>query len=96
MTVREMIAQLIWVPAWAGEPGDNFRQVEELVVKYGIGGVIFFEGNTCSTGRFYRSVSMQSPRIPLIIAQDAEWGTGMRLGGCGRFSLPDDPRGPSG
>ena len=44
MTVREMIAQLIWVPAWAGEPGDNFSQVEELVVKYGIGGVIFLRG----------------------------------------------------
>ena len=55
MTVREMIAQLIWVPAWAGESGDNFRQVEELVVKYGIGGVIFFEGNTAAQVDFTRA-----------------------------------------
>jgi len=78
MTVREMIAQLIWVPAWAGEPGDNFRQVEELVVKYGIGGVIFFEGNSAAQVDFTRRLDSIT-RIPLIIAQDAEWGTGMRL-----------------
>jgi beta-glucosidase-like glycosyl hydrolase/CubicO group peptidase (beta-lactamase class C family) len=78
MTVREMIAQLIWVPAWAGEPGDNFRQVEELIVKYGIGGVIFFEGNTAAQVDFTRRLDSITG-IPLIIAQDAEWGTGMRL-----------------
>ncbi len=78
MTVREMIAQLIWVPAWAGEPGDNFRQVEELVVKYGIGGVIFFEGTTAAQVDFTRRLDSITG-IPLIIAQDAEWGTGMRL-----------------
>jgi len=78
MTVREMIAQLIWVPAWAGDAEDNFRQVEELVIKYGIGGVIFFEGNTEAQIDFTRRLDSVS-RIPLIIAQDAEWGTGMRL-----------------
>jgi beta-N-acetylhexosaminidase len=78
MTVREMIAQLIWVPAWAGDAEDNFSQVEELVIKYGIGGVIFFEGNTEAQIDFTRRLDSVS-RIPLIIAQDAEWGTGMRL-----------------
>lgn len=78
MTVREMIAQLIWVPAWAGDPDDNFSQVEELVVRYGIGGVIFFEGNTAAQVDFTKRLGSVT-RIPLIIAQDAEWGTGMRL-----------------
>ena len=78
MTIREMIAQLIWVPAWADEKGGNYRQVELLVEKYGIGGVIFFEGTRemqVDYTKRLRSIS----RIPLIIAQDAEWGTGMRL-----------------
>ena len=44
LTVREMIAQIIWVPAWAGTKNDNYSEVEELVQKFGIGGVIFFEG----------------------------------------------------
>ncbi|MCU0458688.1 MAG: serine hydrolase [Bacteroidales bacterium] len=78
MTIREMIAQLIWIPAWADEKGGNYRQVEELVEKYGIGGVIFFEGSRDLQVDFTKRISKVS-RIPLIIAQDAEWGTGMRL-----------------
>lgn len=78
MTVREMIAQLIWVPAWADAKGGNYRQVEELVEKYGIGGVIFFEGSRDLQVDYTSRISKVS-RIPLIIAQDAEWGTGMRL-----------------
>ncbi|MHC1733746.1 MAG: glycoside hydrolase family 3 N-terminal domain-containing protein [Bacteroidales bacterium] len=78
MTVREMIAQLIWVPAWADEKGGNYRQVEELVTKYGVGGVIFFEGSRDLQVDFTERISHVS-KIPLIIAQDAEWGTGMRL-----------------
>lgn len=78
MTVREMIAQLIWVPAWAGETGDNYRQVEELVADQGIGGVIFFEGTSAAQIDFTRRLDSIT-KIPLIIAQDAEWGTGMRL-----------------
>ena len=78
LTVREMIAQLIWVPAWADEKGGNYRQVEELVTKYGIGGVIFFEGSRDLQADFTKRISQVS-KLPLIIAQDAEWGTGMRL-----------------
>jgi len=78
MTVREMIAQLIWVPAWADAKGGNYRQVEDLVEKYGIGGVIFFEGSRDLQVDYTSRISKVS-RIPLIIAQDAEWGTGMRL-----------------
>ncbi len=78
LTVREMIAQLIWVPAWASEKGDNFRQVEELVAKHGIGGVIFFEGSRDMQIDFTERIRKVS-KIPLIIAQDAEWGTGMRI-----------------
>lgn len=53
-------------------------QVEELVTKYGIGGVIFFEGSRDLQVDFTKRIGKMS-KIPLIIAQDAEWGTGMRL-----------------
>jgi beta-N-acetylhexosaminidase len=78
LTLREKIAQLMWIPAWAADRGDNFRQVEELVTKYGIGGVIFFEGSRDRQVDFTNRLKKIS-RVPLIIAQDAEWGTGMRL-----------------
>ena len=78
LTVREMIAQLIWVPAWAADNGDNFRQVEDLVTKHGVGGVIFFEGSRDRQVRFTEHLRRVA-KVPLIIAQDAEWGAGMRL-----------------
>ncbi len=78
MTLREMIAQLVWVPAWADAKGGNYREVEELVSRHGIGGVIFFEGSGDLQIDFARRIRAAS-RLPLIIAQDAEWGTGMRL-----------------
>lgn len=78
MTIKEMIAQLVWVPAWADEKGGNYGQVEELVEKYGIGGVIFFEGLRDLQVDYTKRLNRVS-KIPLIIALDAEWGTGMRL-----------------
>ncbi len=78
LTLREMIAQLIWVPAWAADNGDNFRQVEDLVTKHGVGGVIFFEGSRDRQVRFTKYLRTIA-KVPLIIAQDAEWGVGMRL-----------------
>jgi beta-glucosidase-like glycosyl hydrolase/CubicO group peptidase (beta-lactamase class C family) len=78
LTVREMIAQIIWVPAWAGTKNDNYSEVEELVTKYGIGGVIFFEGELDRQVDFTKRISSVS-KLPLIFVMDAEWGTGMRL-----------------
>ncbi len=78
LTVREMIAQIIWVPAWAGTKNDNYTEVEELVKKYGIGGVIFFEGELDRQVDFTKRISSVS-KLPLIFVMDAEWGTGMRL-----------------
>jgi len=78
LTIKEMIAQLIWIPAWADEKGGNYRQVEDLVTKHGVGGIIFFEGSRDLQADFTKRIN-QASRIPLIIAQDAEWGTGMRL-----------------
>ncbi|MCJ7821439.1 MAG: hypothetical protein MUP53_09560, partial [Bacteroidales bacterium] len=45
LSVSEMIAQSIWVEAWGDDEKNNFETVRELVTRYGIGGVIFFEGS---------------------------------------------------
>ena len=83
MTVRDMIAQSIWIPAWAGDE-NNYPEVENLVVNQRVGGVIFFEGLPEEQKRFAARLDSIT-RIPLIIAQDAEWGTGMRLKGIEDF-----------
>ncbi|MCU0378979.1 MAG: hypothetical protein MUC78_12055, partial [Bacteroidales bacterium] len=74
LTVREMIAQIVWVPAWAGSKNDNYTEVEELVKKHGIGGVIFFEGELERQADFTKRISSVS-KLPLIFVMDAEWGT---------------------
>lgn len=78
LTIREMIAQIVWVPAWAGARNDNYSEVEELVRKHGIGGVIFFEGELDRQVDFTKRISSVT-KLPLIFVMDAEWGTGMRL-----------------
>ncbi|MCI0522751.1 MAG: beta-N-acetylglucosaminidase, partial [Bacteroidales bacterium] len=78
LSVRQMIAQIVWVPAWAGIKNDNYSEVEELVKKHGIGGVIFFEGEPDRQVDFTKRISSVS-ELPLIFVMDAEWGTGMRL-----------------
>ncbi len=84
MTLREMIGQLIWVPAYADAMGGNYRSIEELVSRHGIGGIIFFEGSSELQREYTRRIKEVS-KLPLIIAIDAEWGTGMRLSDIENF-----------
>lgn len=84
MSVRDMVAQSIWVEAWAGEENNNFTRVRDLVTNHGIGGVIFFEGSAEDQVDFIARLD-EITRIPLVYALDAEWGTGMRLKGVEDF-----------
>jgi beta-N-acetylhexosaminidase len=84
LSVKEMVAQSFWVPAWDLNGNINYSEVEKLVVENGLGGVIFAEGIASKQAGFAHRLDSLS-RIPLIIAQDAEWGTGMRLTGVESF-----------
>ncbi len=80
MTVKEMVAQSIWIPAWDYNGRINYQEVEKLVTGYGIGGILFNEGKAEKQADLVRRLDSLS-KIPLLIATDAEWGTGMRLEG---------------
>jgi beta-glucosidase-like glycosyl hydrolase/CubicO group peptidase (beta-lactamase class C family) len=84
MSVKDMVAQSIWVEAWAGEEKNNFTRISDLVTNYGIGGVIFFEGSLEDQVDFIARLDKLTG-IPLVYALDAEWGTGMRLKGIEDF-----------
>ena len=84
LSVSEMIAQSIWVEAWAGDDRNNFEAISDLVTNHGIGGVIFFEGSQDKQIEYTHRIDSLS-KIPLIFAQDAEWGIGMRLKGIEDF-----------
>lgn len=78
MTLDEKIGQLIHVAAWSNKSESHVNKIDEVVAKYKIGGLIFFQGNPINQAQLtnrYQTIS----DIPLLISIDAEWGLGMRL-----------------
>ncbi len=78
MTLRQTIAQLLHIPAWSNRGTKHESKVISLIEKYGIGGVIFFQGSLESQAIMTNSFQAVS-NVPLLISMDAEWGLGMRL-----------------
>ena len=78
LSLREKIAQLIHVPSWSNRGENHEKEILHLVQEYGIGGVIFFQGDPVSQANMTNAFQAQSP-IPLMISIDGEWGLGMRL-----------------
>ncbi|MFK7921496.1 MAG: glycoside hydrolase family 3 N-terminal domain-containing protein [Bacteroidia bacterium] len=75
---QERIAQLFQVAAYSNRGKEHEREINALIQKYGIGGVIFFQGGP---DRQARQVNMYQSRskVPLMVSLDGEWGLGMRL-----------------
>jgi beta-N-acetylhexosaminidase len=78
LTPDQRIAQLFMVPAYSNKSLAENQGVTDLVSKYNIGGIIFFQGGPLSQARmtnYWQGIS----KTPLFIAIDGEWGLGMRL-----------------
>jgi beta-N-acetylhexosaminidase len=74
----ERIAQLMIIRAHSNLGPEHVAEVTELIKKYNVGGLCFFQGGPVRqallTNR-YQSLA----KTPLMISIDAEWGVGMRL-----------------
>ncbi len=80
----ERIAQLFMVAAYSNKDKAHVKEIKELVDKYKIGGLIFFQGGPVRQAvlsNCYQSCS----KVPLLIAMDAEWGLAMRLDSTTKF-----------
>jgi len=75
MSLEEKIGQLFMVDVFSESPRKN---IEELIEKYHIGGVIFSKGGPYRQARLNNKYQNLS-KYPLLIAMDAEWGLAMRL-----------------
>ena len=78
LTVKQKIAQLIMIRAHSDKGADHIAQVEELIKKYEVGGLCFFQGTPAkqiSLVNQYQSIS----KVPLLVGIDGEWSLGMRL-----------------
>lgn len=78
LSEEQKIAQLLMVAAYPRQNESHYKEVEELISKYNIGGIIFFRGNPYTqaelTNRFQKAA-----KTPLLIAIDGEWGLAMRI-----------------
>jgi len=74
----EKIAQLFMVAAYSNRDGEHEKQLTELIEKYKIGGLIFFQGGPLRQAKLCNTLQEKS-KIPMLIGMDAEWGLAMRL-----------------
>ena len=84
LTTDQQIAQCIWIAAYSDKDVSHEVEITDLIRKYGIGGLIFFQGTPekqAELTNYYQKIS----KVPLIIAMDAEWGLGMRLTNVEKF-----------
>ncbi|MDF2455553.1 MAG: nagA, partial [Cytophagaceae bacterium] len=75
---EEVLGQLFMVAAYSNRDATHVKEIEELVTKYNIGGIIFFQGGPVRQAVLTNKYQAQA-KVPLFIAMDAEWGLSMRL-----------------
>ena len=84
LTQEQKIAQLFMVAAYSNKGEKHQKEIEFLIENYDIGGLMFLQGGPVRQLRLtnhYQSLS----QVPLMIAQDAEWGVSMRIDSTIRF-----------
>ncbi len=72
------IAQLIMAAAYSSPEKDNETELQELLQRYPLGGVIFFKGSPQRQAEMQNRLQEQVS-VPLWVGIDAEWGLNMRL-----------------
>ena len=84
LSKEEKIAQLMVIRAHSNLGDDHVAQVSELVSKYNVGALCFFQGGPvrqANLTNFYQSLA----KTPLMITIDGEFGLGMRLDSVTKF-----------
>jgi beta-N-acetylhexosaminidase len=78
LSLDEKISQLIMVATYSNMGPEHRNKMENIIKKYKIGGLIFFQGSPVRQAQltnYYQGISS----TPLLIAMDAEWSISMRL-----------------
>src|SRR6478735_10138557 len=81
---EEKIAQLMVIRAHSNLGPDHVKQVTDLIQKYNVGALCFFQGGPvrqANLTNYYQSIS----KTPLLLTIDAEYGLGMRLDSVTKF-----------
>ncbi|TAL61366.1 MAG: hypothetical protein EPN88_14860, partial [Bacteroidetes bacterium] len=84
LSVDQQIAQCIWIAGYSNNDISQEVEISDIIRKYGIGGIIFFQGTAAKQAEltnYYQRIS----KVPLLISLDAEWGIGMRIENIDKF-----------
>lgn len=78
LSKEQKIAQLMVIRAHSNLGPQHIEEVTELIKKYNVGGLCFFQGGPVRQAlltNYYQSIA----QTPLMMTIDGEWGLGMRL-----------------
>ena len=78
LDLEQKIGQLFMVTTYSNQEEKDYRYIERLIKSQHLGGLIFMQGTPERQITLVNRYQKISP-VPLLIAQDAEWGISMRL-----------------
>ncbi|HUC82254.1 MAG TPA: glycoside hydrolase family 3 protein, partial [Flavisolibacter sp.] len=84
LSKEEKIAQLMVIRAHSNLGADHVKQVSDLITKYNVGALCFFQGGPvrqANLTNYYQAIA----KTPLMVTIDGEWGLGMRLDSVTKF-----------
>ena len=84
LTFDERIGQLFMIAAYSNKDSVHANKIDKLIRYSKVGGVIFFQGGPVRQAILTNRFQSKS-RLPLLIANDAEWGLSMRLDSTYRY-----------
>ena len=87
LTPNERIAQLMIVEAFSNQGPEHEADVLNLIRRYKVGGLIFFQGGPVRQAKLTNTFQAAS-KVPLLISMDAESGIGMRMDSAIQYPLP--------
>ena len=73
LSKEEKIAQLMVIRAHSNLGADHVKQVAELITKYNVGALCFFQGGPvrqANLTNYYQAIA----KTPLMVTIDGEWG----------------------
>ncbi len=84
LDLDQKIGQLFSVAAYSNKGEKHKAEILELIDKYQIGGLTFFQGGPHRQAKL-NNIYQDASQIPLMIAIDGEWGLSMRLDSTIRY-----------
>lgn len=84
LTPDERIAQLFMVAAWSNKDMKHVRQIDTLISKYNIGGLIFMQGGPYRQAQLVNYYQTRA-KTPILMAIDGEFGLAMRLDSTAQY-----------